>query len=266
MFSMFGPRLPIDEEELEWQLATFKWLCEEFGPLEEGPLVLPTPAWFPPSPRQGHGRAEDLFGHVKAAAGMEEWPCELQAGAGERPVHVGTGLLLKHEGASPPCGTFAVADEAGGTKVVITYNPDLVADPTAMIATFAHELAHYLMSTAASAPPGGWELHELHTDLAAVAMGFGIFLANSARSFSQFQGGGEAGWSTRSQGYLGEQALVTALALRERIAGRDALAASPFLKPYLQSDLRRADKALSKRIPDPAAAIAAVDLDAWRRD
>ena len=50
---LFGPRLPIDADELEWQLATFKWLEQEFGPVAESELVLPTPRYFAPSPRKG---------------------------------------------------------------------------------------------------------------------------------------------------------------------------------------------------------------------
>jgi hypothetical protein len=262
MLSLFGPRLPVDEDELEFQLATFQWLGREFGPPRDA-LVLPTAGFFPPSPNKGAARVADLFGHVKRAAGMEDWPCELRAGAGERPAHVGTGLLLRHEGASPPCGTFQVTGADGLQKVVITYNPSLADDPTGLIATFAHELAHYLMSTAKSDPPGGWELHELHTDLAAVHLGFGLFLANSARSFAQFQSAGEMGWSARSQGYLSEGALVTALAIVERLAGRDPLAAAPHLKDYLEKDLRRTVKALAKRHLDVRAAVAAVDLSEY---
>lgn len=262
MLSLFGAKLPIDEDELEFQLATFKWIGREFG-ADPGELVLPTKDRFPPSPNQGHARVADLFNHVKTAAGMADWPCELRAGAGERPAHVGTGLLLRHEGASPPCGTFEVTGADGRQSVVITYSPSLADDATALIATFAHELGHYVMSTARSDPPGGWELHELHTDLLAVRLGFGIFLANSARSFAQFQSAGEMGWSARAQGYLSEGALVTALALAERLAGRDPIAAGPYLKDYLEKDLRRAVKALAKRHPDTAAAVEAVDLSEY---
>jgi hypothetical protein len=262
MLSLFGARLPIDEDELEFQLAAFKWIGREFG-VVPGALVLPTKESFPPSPNKGHARVVDLFAHVKRAAGMEDWPCELRPGAGERPAHVGTGLLLRHEGASPPCGTFQVDEADGRQTVVITYSPTLADEPTALIATFAHELAHYLMSSAKSDPPGGWELHELHTDLLAVFLGFGLFLANSARSFAQFQSAVEMGWSARSQGYLSEGALVTALVLAERLNGRDPLSAARWLKSYLETDLRRAARALAKRHPDPAAAIEAVDLSEY---
>ncbi|PSJ37620.1 hypothetical protein [Allosphingosinicella deserti] len=259
MLSLFGARLSIDRDELEWQFATFKWLRLEFGSAAR-PLVLPSPAFFPASSRQGHGRIADLFEHVRAAAGMEDWPCELQAGRRDRPAQIGPALLLRHEDAPAPCGTFQITGEDGIPKVVITYNPELANDTTAMIATLAHELAHYLMSTAATDPPGGWDLHELHTDLAATWMGFGIFLANSARNFAQFQSDGLQGWSSRTQGYLSEQALVTGLAIVERLYGRDPLTAAPFLKTYLESDLRRATKALARLHPDIPAAVGAVDL------
>jgi hypothetical protein len=261
MFSLFGPRLPIDSDELEFQLATFKWLRIEFGGVAGTPLVLPTPEYFPAPSGGGASRVEALFGHVRRAAGMADWPCELRAGREDRPIHVGTALLLRHEGAPAPCGTFQVMGEDGVAKVVITYNPSLAADSTAMIATFAHELGHYLMSTARSAPPGGWSLHELHTDLAAVHLGFGIFLANSARNFSQFQGAGEMGWSSRAQGYLSEGALVTALAIFQRLRGADPLEPLPFLKDYLRTDLRRAAKSLAKLHSDMPAAVDSVDLD-----
>lgn len=241
MFSLLGPKLPIDVDELEWQFATFKWLAAEFG-------------------GSGEGRIEALFASVKAAAGLSDWPCELRTGAGDRPAHVGTGLLLRHEGATPPCGTFTIDDGEGGQKVVITYNPSLADDTGALIATFAHELGHYLMSSARTAPPGGWELHELHTDLTAVYLGFGIFLANSARSFGQFQSAGEMGWSSRTQGYLSEGALVTATAIFQRLAGRDPMEAGPWLKGYLQTDLKKATKALHRLHPDIAVSVAAVDL------
>jgi hypothetical protein len=142
----------------------------------------------------------------------------------------------------------------------------MAADTDAMVATFAHELGHYLMSTAKSDPPGGWDLHELHTDLTGVWLGFGIFLANAARNFSQFQDAGEMGWSSRSQGYLSEGALVTALAVFQRLRGEDPLAAARWLKDYLRTDLQNAARALARLHPDMARAVDAVDLGEYGSD
>jgi len=195
---------------------------------------------------------------------MEDWACELVAGEQERASYAGNALLLRHEGAPPPCGTFQVQTEGKSARVLISYNPGLAGDHSALVATFAHELGHYLMSTAASPPPGGWELHELHTDIAAVYLGFGIFLANSARSFGQFQSAGEMGWASRTQGYLSEGALVTSLVIFQKMAGADPSDAVPFLKSYLRKDLTSADKALSKRHPDIVASVDGVDLSLFR--
>lgn len=256
---LFGARLPIDRDELEFQLATFKWLGREFGRADDRLLVLPTSEFFP-APAGGTPRIQALFDNVRNAAGMADWACELRAGRESRPAQVGFALLLKHEGAQAPCGTFEVEAPDGVRKVVITYNPSLSADTDALVATFAHELGHYLMSKARSDPPGGWDLHELHTDLAAVWLGFGIFLANSAKSFRQFQSGGEMGWESRTQGYLSEGALTTALAIFQRLRNDDPLAPSPWLKAYLRTDLKNAAKALSKLHPDMSLAVDSVDL------
>ncbi len=260
MFSLFGPRLPIDRDELDFQLATFKWLTGQFGAVGETMLVLPTPEFFPLSGARGEAGVRELFDHVRAAAGMSDWPCELRAGKRDIPTEAGNAHLLRHEGAPAPCGTFRVAEGVGGRHGVITYNPGMEHDQGGLVATFAHELGHYLMATAAGTPPGGWDLHELHTDLAAVYLGFGIFLANSARNFSQYQSAGEIGWSSRTQGYLSEGALVTATAIFQRLAGRDPMAAAPHLKDYLRKDLRNAARALAKLAPDMEAAVEAVDL------
>jgi hypothetical protein len=264
MLPLFGPRLPIDRDELDWQLATFKWMEQEFGAVAPRRLVLPTPAFFPASTRKGHERIEDLFGHVRRLAGMADWPCTLKAGQSDRPTRAGVALLLRHEGSSAPSGTFR--GPIRGEDAVITYNPSLAGDTDSLVATFAHELAHYLMRAARTAPPGGWSLHELHTDLVAVGLGFGLFLANSARNFSQFQGGGEIGWSSRTQGYLSEGALVTGLVIFQRLGGRAPDKARAYLKSYLQTDLRNASRALARLAPDIPAAVAAADLDEFASD
>jgi hypothetical protein len=260
MISLFGPRLPIDRDEFEFQLATFKWLIGQFGPIGDRPLILPTREHFPLSGARGEASAREIFDLVRAAAGMADWPCELRAGKSDVPVEAGNAHLLRHEGTPAPCGTFRVVEGLGGRHGLISYNPGMERDPPGLAATFAHEFGHYLMATAAGTPPGGWELHELHTDLTAVYLGFGIFLTNSARNFSQFQSAGEIGWSSRTQGYLSEGALVTATAIFQRLAGRAPMDAAPYLKDYLRKDLKRADRALQKLAPDMTEAVAAVDL------
>lgn len=257
---LFGPKLPIDRDELDFQLATFKWLTGQFGPVGDRPLILPTSAFFPLSGAKGEAGVKEVFGAVRAHAGMTDWPCELKAGAANRPFDAGNAHLIKHGGPSAPCGTFRVGEGLAGRYGIITYNPSMANDPAGLAATFAHELGHYLMATAAANPPGGWDLHELHTDLAAVYLGFGIFMANQARSFSHFSTAGGSGWQSSIRGYLSEQALVTATCVFQRLAGREPAEAEPHLKPYLTGVLKKADKALMKLAPDMGAAVDAIDL------
>ena len=240
MFSLFGPKLPIDADELEFQLATFKWLIGEFGDLSESFLVLPTPEFFPSAKSRRRVPARLLFDDVRRAAQLESWPCELREGESEPGIDAGNAHLIRHEGPRSPCGTFSIEEGRDGHHAVITYDPELEKDQQALIATFAHELGHYLMVYAKGTPPGGWELQELHTDLAAVYLGFGIFMANSSWSFGQVQTGTTLGWSSRTQGYLSEAALTTALAIFQRLIGRDPADAAPYVEDYLRKVLRKA--------------------------
>jgi len=260
---LFGPRLPIGDDELDFQLATFKWLIGQFGPVGETQLVLPTPAFFTLSGAQGERGVREIFDQVRALAGMADWACELRAGKQDRPIDAGNAHLLRHEGGAAPCGTFEVGEGLAGRHGIITYNPGMARDQAGLVATFAHELGHYLMATAACAPPGGWDLHELHTDLTAVYLGFGIFMADQARDFSHFSTESGAGWQSQLRGYLSESALVTATAIFQRLAGRDPMAAAPWLKAYLRKELKQADRALAKVAPDVAAAVEAVDLSEY---
>jgi hypothetical protein len=264
MFRLFPPRLPVDADEFDWILACFRWFDDEFDAsrryLGNPRLVMPDADTFPPSPTRGHARAAELFEIVRRRAGMIDWDCDLIPGEAERGTRVSTGLGLRHLGDAPPLGTFAFANG----RYRISYNPSLLERPASLIATFAHELAHYLLHTARTPPPGGRDLQEHATDLAAVYLGFGLFLANSAQTFRQFEGFGEYGWEMRRQGYLGEPALTTALALFVRRAGTDARAARAALKPALRSPFCAAIRAIDRRHPDIHAALSAIDLAAWR--
>ena len=259
----FGARLPIDRDELEFQLATFKWLIGQFGPVGDRPLVLPNPDFFPLIEVTVEAAVRRLFWQVRELAGMADWPCELEQGDSDHPlaggVSAGFGLFVSGAG-SAPCGTFRIAEGESGRYAIITWNPDMARDRAGLAATFAHELGHYLMATATDDPPGGWELHELHTDLAAVYLGFGVLLANNAKSFETFGTARATGWRSSVKGYLSEQALVTATCIFQRLAGREPAEAAPWLKDYLRGVLKKADRALARQAPDMAAAVAAIDL------
>ena len=261
MLGLFRSRLPIDRDEYDWLLAVFAWLVQTVDrdrAYRTARTILPTRDFFPPSRLEGHDRAIELFEQVRAHAGMQGWPCQLVAGEAERETRIAPGHALKHD-YSPPGGTFS----HDGTSYVITYNPSALWRPADLVATFAHELSHYLIHADGSLPPGGEELEEHATDVAAVFLGFGIFMANGAKNFMQFQNEAESGWEMRRQGYLSEEALTAALAMFVRMAGEDADAAEAELKDYLRSVFRATLRVLDREYPDLRAALESADLSAW---
>jgi hypothetical protein len=155
---------------------------------------------------------------------------------------VGEVTALKMEKA-PPAGTFRV--EKG--QAIITYDPTMLGDPMALVATFAHELCHYRIAAAGELPPGGQETLEFATDLAAVFLGFGIFGANCAFRFQQRGDSFSQGWQWSRHGYLQPRTWCYALAVFFVSRGEPVEAARPFLKPHLFSDLADAAAYLRRR-------------------
>jgi hypothetical protein len=263
MFGIFGPKCPLSRDEWDFQLAAFQWLDETVGAgVPRQPLVTPTPDYFPPSAATGAARAAELLAQVQRAAAMDaaDWPVtlEMQSGIGDPHVPVAHGINLVHD-TPAPAGSFRVdAADDEAWQAVISLSPAQLADEMSAIATLAHELSHYLLASFTRPLPGGEDCHELLTDLTAVYLGFGIFMGNSAGSTAPFADEYGQWGSAYGQGYLSERALMTALAIQERLAGRDPLAAAPWLKPHLAQDLRAAAKYIASR--DLAAEMAAIDL------
>jgi hypothetical protein len=200
-----------EHDEL-FQIETYRWLLTHFGGehfYQGRELILPTDEFFPFEVSSPQEAAIHTFERVKHYAGLEHWPCRLEVQEKDPDTLVGEMLVVQNVEQNPH-GTFSVGEQ---NETVITYNPKLAATPAQMVATFAHELAHYLTSTAPEAPPGGWENWEFATDIAASFLGFGIFQANTAFNFRQFSGVGSHGWQTSGGGYLSEAEHSYALAV-----------------------------------------------------
>lgn len=236
---------------MEWLLACFAWLRKVVSDGDDArpEFVLPN------HPQLVAARTgPDLFEAVRKLAGMEEWPCRLEK------VEVDDGdqyAPVVREG-SAACGTFSV--ENG--EAVIRYSSAMLRDPDALAATFAHELCHFLLIEAGD-PPGGPDLMEHATDCAAAYIGFGVLLANSARSFQQWSDGQMFGWRSSANGYLSEQSLVTATALYAAKFGYEADDALAQLKPYLRGDMKKAARAIAHNHPDISASLDKIDLREW---
>jgi hypothetical protein len=179
---------------------------------------------------------------VRAHAGMEEWPLRLQIH--EDPLDVNDVLVgIPHHGApveGAAAGTFSL--DPSRREYVITYSVKQLENLQSLVATFAHELAHALLSTAPWPQPGGDEAFEPATDVGAVFMGFGVFLANTSFQFEQFQEGAMSGWRSGTLGYLDEIQLAYALAIFVALQEIDPKSLKSHLKTnpraYMGSALR----------------------------
>lgn len=262
MFSFLRPKAPIDDQEFDWLIACFAWLHRvidngDVARFDCAELIQPDARFFPATSETDHAFAVHLFDTTKQICGMADWPCELIEGERRREAKVQPGLAIKHD-SPPPLGSFVVEED--GAK--IAYDPALLKSPSQLIATFAHELAHYLLHGRGD-PPGGPDLVEHATDCAAVYLGFGLFSTNAALNFRQFASFDESGWERQAAGYLSEPALLTATALFVHLTKTNPEAAEMALKPHLRKSFRKALKATSIRLPNGPADLADIDLSDW---
>ena len=243
MLSFFKSKSLLAQSDIEFQVGTFTWLLKNFGGddfYKTTELVLPTKEYFPSKVNSPEGAASETFEAVKKHAGLENWMCKLEIQEEDANPVVAPTLAIQNTPTSPH-GTFQATED---NEVVITYNPALASQPTQLVATFAHELAHYLTATSKQEPPGGWENWEFATDIASTFLGFGVFMANSAFSFSQYTNSDSQGWKSSRNGYLSESEHIYALAIFNELKGIPTELALEHLKPHLKKLLKKAHKEL----------------------
>ena len=233
MFGRFRKKALLDAELTAWQFDCFEWLLRHTGGLEvlrSRRLILPTREFFPQRGGNDTAFAEAMFQQVKLHAGMAEWPCELQLQEDDPNPMVSPHAFVQGAPQSP-AGTYRALGEQGA---LITYHPSQLAEPLALVATFAHELAHYRTARFAEPPPGGWDVWEIVTDLAAVYLGFGVFLANTRFQFGHFSDGHVSGWRWRQQGYVSEPEVLHMQAIVSMAMGASREQTQAHLKPALR--------------------------------
>ncbi len=243
MLNIFKAKPLLSEEDRDFQHSCYAWLLKHFGGDEfykEAQLVLPTKDFFPAQVDSPEEATQATFDQVKKLAGMGKWPCTLVAQE-EDPDLVVAPTLVVQNAEHNPSGTFS-ADE--NNEVTITYNPKLSTNPEQMVATFAHELSHYLTATAPEPPPGGWDNWEFATDICASFLGFGIFVANSAFNFNQYTSVDSQGWQFSRGGYLSEAEHSYSLALFLTLKEIPVEHALDYCDANIKSNLKQAKKEL----------------------
>lgn len=205
------PKSFLDAARRDWQFDAFAWMLRHSGGYPkflETELVLPIADHFPDRGLRGHAAVLALFRRVRDHAGMAEWPCTVEP----------------------------ETDGAGGAEFdaaripIIYYQPD--AEPFTLVAGFAHELARYLIGTFEEQAPGGAERAEAGVALAAVFMGFGVFLSNSVLASNHLD--------------LNEGEVAHALAIFCLLRRLDVESVERHLNPHLRKYLRLAARDLAQ--------------------
>jgi len=245
VWNIFKSKPVLSEKNSYFQLECYKWLLKYFGGddfYQEAQLVLPNTDFFPDKIDSPEEAAQAVFARVKDYAGLTKWPCKLVI-QDEDPDLMVAPTIVTQNVEQNPLGTISNNEN---NEVVITYNPKLVSNPTQMVATFSHELSHYLTSNAPEPPPGGWDNWEFATDIGATFLGFGIFQENSVFNFTQHSSVDSQGWQTSGGGYLSEAEHSYALAIFILLKDISPEIAFPHCDANIKSLLKSAIKELEQ--------------------
>jgi len=204
------PSLPIDLETQSWVDQRTLWLISQFGKpaLFNATAILPTPEFFPDPYDATEPALRKMLDRICAYMHVSPARVELQLYKERKNPLV--------EKSTTSAGTYSAAG-----KEIISIETSRLQDPTVVVATMAHELAHARL-LGEKRLTGDEEDHEPLTDLATVFFGLGIFSANSVFRFSQWAREGWSGWKAAKLGYLDEQTLSYALALWSYIRTEDS--------------------------------------------
>ena len=240
----------VDQHTAEWQFEHFEFLIIELSTgtgLSDAELQLPHKDNFtdtnnPAAKYEGHDLAEFLLSRVQEQCGINI-KIKLTPTRENKPVKLGSSAVMQPLGKQDAAaGRYIVRQNNDGDIIEeITYDEDHMQDPAMLIGTFAHELSHCLHNRMKQIPEFEENiLYEMFTDLTAVYLGYGVFLANGRSNSTS----NNEGWSTNATGYLSESELIFATALFMRIKNISIDTPQPYLKPYLFKMLKKAMKQL----------------------
>lgn len=216
MFGLLQKRQLLEDNSVEWLYESFAWALRNFDAgvfYNQTVLVLPSNEFFPGRENSVHGMANLIFVQVKGYAGVKHWPTQLldhNSCMIEPPRVEIKGALRGDRGVEQGVDQGAEKD---AKSVLVTYDPDQVLNPEALIATYAHQLAYHLGMHAKELPPGGEQNLPHVTEVLAVFMGFGLMFANSAFTFQTGGCGSCKRPGTNRSSYLSQYDTTYALAL-----------------------------------------------------
>lgn len=212
----FRTKLPISDQERIWADEGFRRLGTMLGMnrLLEATMILPTDEFFPDPFQKSETGLKTLFRRVCAFVNVDPAVVDLEIISDDSELFE---LLPQYQASSSdPAGLHF--GKTHDQRAIIGVKQSQLSDPLCLVATLAHELCHVILLDSGKMSRDTEDMEPM-TDLATVFLGMGIFTANSARRFIQYQDDRRQGWSTSRMGYLPEEVYGYALARFAQLRG-----------------------------------------------
>lgn len=251
-FDLFKSHPILDEDSVQWLFNIYAWALSNFDAkifFEQTILVVPSNKFFPGEADSNAEMAQLIFDKVRDYAAVRHWPCRLstdQSCAVQTPQLKITGALREIDGKE---SEFVLEED----RLLIFYDPRQVGNPEAIIATFAHSLAHHLGSRGKDLPDNIEDNWPQITEVLAVFMGFGLMFANSAFVYRNVTCGSCQPTTINRSAYLSQYDITYALAifcvLKEIKMGEAAGNVKESLRPFFKKaykDVKKHETGLSE--------------------
>lgn len=225
-------KCPIHREDKEWIEDSFAWLISEFGAslIKDGIVILPTKQYFNIDFK---GNRSDAYSVLEMVVDVMQvsnsTEIDLLFYNERQQIEFSEGLISEpDEDTEVTSGKYMQYSDG---KIEVHIEEQQLVDPISLIATIAHEVAHYKLLGEGRID----ENDELLTDLVTIIFGFGIFTANtSVVRMRTWSGVTHTGWQiTGGSGYLDFKLNGFALALYAYFRGKNY----PEWSSYLEKDV-----------------------------
>lgn len=216
MFGLFTPKCPIEITVKTWVERRMLWFVERFGisRIRNARVILPTDEFFPDQYDADYPSVRRCLDRICGYMGVEPKAITLH--------------ILPDEAMPNAAGWYEMRAQSN-----ICVAASQLEEPTRLMATLAHELAHEILLRGQHLTSNEID-HEQTTDLLPAFLGIGIFGANATIKDVAHNYGHLGWWSIFTQGYLSSFIHGYALALFAFVRGEQW----PYWRKYLRPDAR----------------------------
>ncbi len=233
----------ISEPAADWIDDCAAWVIDEFcGPAfwDQTRLVLPDTEHFPDKVTGPEPMARYILGRVTELSGIAHWPwqlCDMRTVSPTPPRLLGMATDARFVG---------VEQSFSEAVLQVPFVIDQVSKPQDLVASIAQTCAQHVLWQSQQEPPGGMEHFEQAAEMLALFYGFGLMLANSAYTY---RGSCARCYNPRAsrQATISESETVYALALFCHLKKEPDRKVFKYLKPYLKSSFKLAQKQIRRR-------------------